>query len=139
TRVDTLKAGTDSLALDSLGAPADTIRQEQPDGLKAVVTIVAQDSQVTDIRHNIIHIYKEAKIKYEGFELAADYIRINNNTNEIFASGVFDHNNKYVGRPVVIFPNETPKVVDSLRYNFKSEKGDTWGIFTEVEGGFIQA
>src|SRR5690606_27791729 len=80
-----------------------------------------------------------AKIKYEGFELAADYIRINNNTNEIFASGIFDHNNKYVGRPVVIFPNATPNVVDSLRYNFKSEKGDTWAIFTEVQGGCIQA
>ena len=151
TRIDTLKQETDtlyqgtdtlaldSLALDSLGTPADTTQQEQTDGLKAVVTIVAQDSQFTDILNNTIHLYKEAKIKYEGFELAADYIRINNNTNEIFASGVHDHNNKYVGRPIVIFPNETPKAVDSLRYNFDTANGITFGIFTEVDGGFIQA
>lgn len=130
---------TDTLAQDSLVATSDTTRQEPTDGLRAVVTIVAQDSQFTDIRNNIIHLYKEAKIKYEGFELAADYIRINNNTNEIFASGLFDHNNKYAGRPIVIFPNETPKAVDSLRYNFDSGNGITFGIFTEVEGGFIQA
>ena len=139
TRIDTLSQETDTLALDSLDAVPDTTQQEPNDGLKAVVTIVAQDSQFTDIRNNIIHLYKEAKIKYEGFELAADYIRINNNTNEIFASGVYDHNNKYVGRPIVIFPNETPKAVDSLRYNFDTANGITFGIFTEVDGGFIQA
>src|SRR3546814_19719283 len=104
---DTL--ATDSLALDSLGTPADTTQQEKTDGLKAVVTIVAQDSQYTDIRNNIIHLYKEAKIKYEGFELAADYIRINNNTNELFASGAFDHTNKYISSTIVIFPHETPQ------------------------------
>lgn len=151
TQIDTLRQATpltdttaaslaaDTIALDSLGALPDSTRQESTDGLKAVVTIVAQDSQFTDIRNNVIHLYKEAKIKYEGFELAADYIRINNNTHEIFASGVYDHNNKYVGRPIVIFPNETPKAVDSLRYNFDSGNGITFGIFTEVEGGFIQA
>src|SRR5690606_17960485 len=34
---------------------------------------------------------------------------------------------------------ETPKSVDSLRYNFDTAVGITHGIFTEVEGGYIQA
>ncbi|MFC3197815.1 putative LPS assembly protein LptD [Parapedobacter deserti] len=137
---DTTKVPADTLMLDSLNKNRqDTSGQAQPDGLQAMVSWVAQDSQYTDLRENILHLYGDAKVKYEGFELSADYIRVNQTTNEVFASGRFDHNNRYVGRPVVIFPNETPKSVDSLVYNFETERGDTWGIFTEVEGGFIQA
>lgn len=134
-----LREGLDSLASVSLVSDTETTRQQVEDGLKATVNIVAVDSQRTDLRNNTLHLYNQAKIKYEGFELAADYIRVNQNTNEIFASGVLDHNGKYIGRPVVIFPNETPKAVDSLRYNFETEVGVTWGIFTEVDGGYIQA
>lgn len=128
----------DSLATDSLRNNTDTLKQD-PGGLNAVVSIVAADSQVTDMSSNTIHLYREARVKYEGFELSADYIRLNQATKEVFASGRYDHNNKYVGRPVVIFPNETPKSVDSLRYNFDTTVGITHGIFTEVEGGYIQA
>lgn len=130
---------TDTLKTDSLTTKTDTVKAESSGGLNAMVTMVARDSQYSDLRHNIVYLIGDAKIKYEGFELAADSIRINNNTREVFASGRFDHNGRYVGRPVVIFPNETPKAVDSLRYNFDSGKANTWGIFTEVEGGFIQA
>src|SRR5690606_680359 len=119
----------DSLATDSLRNNPDTLIQD-PGGLNAVVSIVAADSQVTDMASNTIHLYRDAKVKYEGFELSADYIRVNQNTKEVFASGRYDHNDKYVGRPVVIFPNETPKSVDSLRYNFDSAVGITHGIFT---------
>lgn len=129
---------TDTLSVDSLRNNTDTLAQD-PGGLNAIVSIVAADSQVTDMASNTIHLYRDAKVKYEGFELAADYIRVNQNTKEVFASGRYDHNDKYVGRPVVIFPNETPKSVDSLRYNFDSAVGVTHGIFTEVEGGYIQA
>ncbi|WP_257669310.1 putative LPS assembly protein LptD [Parapedobacter tibetensis] len=137
----TRNALTDTLVVDSLGGKQDTTQrgEETPDGLKAMVSIVAADSQITEMKTNIVHLYKEARIKYEGFELAADYIRVNQTTNEVFASGLYDHNDKYRGRPVVIFPNETPKAVDSLRYNFDTGNGITHGIFTEVEGGYIQA
>lgn len=138
----TQHTGLDTLAIDSLDVGRDTTlvgQEPPPDGLKAVVSIVAADSQWVDMRNRITHLYKEAKIKYEGFELAADYIRINQETNEVYASGLNDHNGKYRGRPVVIFPNETPKAVDSLRYNFDTGNGITHGIFTEVDGGYIQA
>ena len=137
TLTDTLTV--DSLAADSLRSGQDTTKQADKEGLQAMVTIVAADSQVTDLRTNLVHLYGEAKVKYEGFELSADYIRVNQRENEVFASGRTDHNGKYVGRPIVIFPNETPKAVDSLRYNFNTANGITFGIFTEVEGGFIQA
>jgi len=129
---------TDSLVTDSLAADKDTVRRAD-DGLNAVVSIVAADSQVTLLKTNMVYLYGEAKIKYEDFELAADYIEIDQNTNEVFARGRYDNNGRYIGRPVVIFPNESPKVVDSLRYDFETKNGNAFGIFTEVDGGFIQA
>lgn len=117
----------------------DTVVMKTDSGLETVVTIVANDSSWNEVSKNIIHLYKGAKVKYQEFELSADYIRLDRNTNILFASGVLDHNGKYVGRPVVLFPNDTPKAVDSLRYNYKSQEGKTFGIMTEVDGGFIQA
>lgn len=117
----------------------DTVKMKDQDGLETVVTIVANDSSWNQVSKNILHLYKGAKVKYQDFELSADYIRLDRNTNELFASGVYDHNNKYVGRPVVIFPNDTPKSVDSLLYDYKTREGNTYGIMTEVDEGFIQA
>jgi len=117
----------------------DTVVMQDKDGLETVVAIVANDSSWNQVNKNILHLYKGAKVKYQDFELAADYIRLDRNTNELFASGVMDHNGKYVGRPVVIFPGDTPKTVDSLVYDYKTQEGNTYGIMTEEGGAYIQA
>lgn len=117
----------------------DTVIMKGESGLETVVTIVANDSSWNQVKQNIIHLYKGAKVKYQDFELSADYIRLDRNNNLLYASGMRDHNDKYVGRPVVLFPNESPKAVDSLYYNYKSLEGKTYGVMTEVDGGFIQA
>lgn len=117
----------------------DTVVMKDESGLETVVTIVANDSSWNEVSKNIVHLYKGAKVKYQDFELSADYIRLDRNNNLLYASGVTDHNSKYVGRPVVLFPNDTPKAVDSLTYNYKTQEGKTFGIMTEVDGGFIQA
>ncbi|MCY4779756.1 putative LPS assembly protein LptD [Sphingobacterium sp. UT-1RO-CII-1] len=117
----------------------DTVQVKNKEGLETVVTIVANDSSWNQVDKNVLHLYKGAKVKYETFELAADYIRLDRNTNQLFASGVIDHNGKYVGRPVVIFPGDSPKTVDSLLYDYKSQEGNTYGIMTEEDGAYIQA
>ncbi|WP_239018738.1 putative LPS assembly protein LptD [Sphingobacterium corticibacterium] len=117
----------------------DTVMMEDDSGLETMVTIVANDSSWNEVSKNILHLYNGAKVKYQDFELAADYIRLDRNTNQLFASGVTNHNGKYVGRPVVIFPGESPKSVDSLVYDYKSREGNTYGIMTEEDGAYIQA
>ncbi|WP_246229387.1 putative LPS assembly protein LptD [Sphingobacterium shayense] len=117
----------------------DTLVMKGQDGLETVVTIVANDSSWNQVNKNILHLYKGAKVKYQEFELSADYIRLDRNTNQLFASGVVDHNGEYVGRPVVIFPGDTPKSVDSLLYDYKTKEGNTYGIMTEQDGAYIQA
>jgi len=136
---DTSKSLLDSTKVVQQDSIRDSVVVKNKDGLQAMVSIVAVDSQYTQVDKNITHLYKGAKVKYQEFELSADYIRLDRNTNELFASGVIDHNGKYVGRPVVLFPNETPKSVDSLTYNYKTMEGNTFGIMTEVDGGYIQA
>lgn len=117
----------------------DTVMMEDESGLETMVTIVANDSSWNEVSKNILHLYNGAKVKYQDFELAADYIRLDRNTNQLFASGVTDHNGKYIGRPVVIFPGESPKSVDSLVYDYKTREGNTFGIMTEEDGAYIQA
>ncbi len=117
----------------------DTVVMQGEDGLETMVTIVANDSAWNEVSKNILHLYNGAKVKYQEFELSADYIRLDRNTNRLFASGLTDHNGKYVGRPVVIFPGDTPKSVDSLVYDYKTKEGNTYGIMTEQDGAYIQA
>lgn len=130
---------TDTISGPTLPPASGSNSTQEQSSLQAAVNILARDSQWMDIRHNMTYLYREAKIKYMDFELSADYIRIDHENNEVFASGLVDHNGRYVGRPVVIMGGDSPKAVDSLTYNFDTGVGVTYGVFSEVDGGFIQA
>lgn len=152
---DTLNPGEVARLLDSLSVTdtTDTVRndfletngqdtvimRDQESDLETVVTIVANDSSRNEVNKNIIHLYGGAKVKYQDFELAAEYIRLDRNTNTLFSSGVYDASDKYIGRPVVIMPGQEPIAVDSLFYNYKTQIPKTYGVMTEVDGGYIQA
>jgi lipopolysaccharide assembly outer membrane protein LptD (OstA) len=124
---------------DSTKSLQDTTKKKG-NGLQAEVSIIAVDSQKSEVAKNISHLYRGAKVKYQDFELSADYIRLDRNQKKIFASGIYDKSGKYVGRPIVIMGNgESPKTVDSLYYDYEKQEGNTYGIMTEVDGGFIQA
>lgn len=142
----------DTLTADTVGM-ADTVRndfretngqdtivmKDMDSDLETVVTIVANDSSRNEVSKNVIHLYGGAKVKYQDFELAADYIRLDRNTNVLFSSGVYDASGRYVGRPVVIMPGEAPIAVDSLFYNYKTRIPKTYGVMTEADGAYVQA
>ncbi|MFD2597420.1 putative LPS assembly protein LptD [Sphingobacterium corticis] len=138
---DTSVVSTDTVQnnfRDATGQDTVVMKDAESD-LETVVTIVANDSSVNEVSLNRLHLYGGAKVKYQDFELAADYIRLDRNTNLLFASGVRDHNDKYIGRPVVIMPGEGPIAVDSLIYNYKTQIPKTFGVMTEMDGAYIQA
>lgn len=144
---DSLKrpVAPDSLVQDTLrqdSTTSDSVRQDslkKADGISSMVLSNAEDSTRTDRKNNQLHLYGNAKIKYEDMELTADYIRIDNNTRTMFASGLVDHNGKYKGRPIFKTATDPPVTVDSLKYNFDTGKGFTYGVFTEMDGASIQA
>ncbi len=136
---DTTQAQTS--VMDSV-PPADSTARRNQDGsggLSSVVVSNAADSSWTDRKNNLMHLFGNAKIKYEDMELTADYIRIDNNRQLMFASGLMDHNGKYRGRPIFKSGNEPPITVDSLLYNFDTKRGKTFGLITEMDGATMQA
>src|SRR5690606_38217252 len=117
---------------------ADSARARS-NAINAAINSTASDSSWVDYKRNVVHLFGNAKIKYEDFELTADYIRIDRKTNMFFASGSYDHRHSYRGRPIFKTQTEPPTTTDSLYYNVTSKKVKVFGVFSEVEGGFIQA
>lgn len=125
---------TTGATIDTVGTPSQT-----ENGLTSPVFSTADDSTHMDYKNNIMYLYGNAKVKFEDFELTADFIRIDREHNIIFASGAYDHNRRYRGRPIFKSASEPPTTTDSLYYNIENKKGKTFGTFSQVDGGFIQA
>ncbi|RYG06851.1 MAG: LPS-assembly protein LptD, partial [Chitinophagaceae bacterium] len=74
--------------------PKDTVASEK-------VEYKAKDSTVVDKTSEIVYLYGEARVMYQGFELDADYIEFNTKTNLVYARGRTNGKGKYVGRPIL--------------------------------------
>ena len=97
----------------------------------------AKDSVVLDRKNEIQYLYGGARIKYQGLELDAEFIRFDNKNKVIFASGKNDDKGKYYGRPIFKTEGQGSSMADSLSYNTETGKGIVNGVFTEQEGGFF--
>ena len=109
-------------------------------GLTSKVNYAAEDSIIFDHINNVVHLYGKARIMYTDFQLDADYIRLDQKNNLAFAKG-YTHpkTNRYSGRPIFKQGTVPPITTDSLVYNYKTKKGKSYGVFTDVEGGYLQA
>ena len=85
-------------------------------------------------------MYGKARVKYEDMELDADYIQYDQKNNTLFAKGLINPKTKrYAGRPLFKQGSEQPITTDSLFFNYKTRKGKSFGVFTDAEGGYLQA
>ena len=114
----------------SQGKQKDTIASEK-------VEYKAKDSTVVSKTSEIVYLYGEARVMYQGFELDADYIEFNQKTNLVYARGRTNAKGKYVGRPILKMEGQGTSMADSLRYNIKTGAGMIHGVFSEQEGGFF--
>ncbi|MES2828892.1 MAG: putative LPS assembly protein LptD [Bacteroidota bacterium] len=110
--------------------PKDTVASEK-------VEYKAKDSTRVDKVNEIVYLFGEARVIYQGFELDADYIEFNTKTNLVYARGRLNSRGKYVGRPILKMEGQGTSKADSLRYNIKTGAGNIYGVFTEQEGGFF--
>lgn len=101
------------------------------------VETFALDSSYYDKERGILHLYGNARVSYQGFELDADYIRYNDRNHTVFARGSTDSAGRYINRPVFKSENEGTGIADSLIYNTQSSKLIIYNLFTEQEGGFF--
>jgi lipopolysaccharide assembly outer membrane protein LptD (OstA) len=106
--------------------------------LKSEVISHAEDSVVTDQENQITYLYGRARVKYEDFELDADYIRLDQKKNLLFAKGSIDPVTKaYVGRPISKQGKDKPLESDSLLFNYKTKKGKIYNPASEQDGDFL--
>lgn len=105
-------------------------------GLNAPVKYEARDSIVADIPRQIVTLYGEAYVIYEGIELKADYIEINLSANEVLATYTKDSLGNPVGKPIFSTDGEE-SVCDYVKYNFKTKKGYIKEVRAQQDEGYI--
>ncbi len=97
----------------------------------------AKDSAVVDRKNEVQYLYGGARVKYEGLELDAEFIRFDNKSKIVFAKGSTNDKGKYYGRPIFKTEEQGSSMADSLTYNLNAKNGVVHGVFTEQEGGFF--
>lgn len=133
--VKALTLSSDTIKLDTV-----TKKSTGSATFTSKVTYSAEDSIKADLTNNIVFLYGKARVKYENFEIEADYIRLDQKNNSLFASGITNPKTKvYTGKPLIKQGAEPPLSTDSLFFNYKTKKGKSFGVFTDVEGGYLQA
>ena len=117
---NTLRKST--LVPDTLKLDTATKKSTASGSFTSKVTYSAEDSIKADITNNIVFLYGKARVKYEDFELEADYIRLDQKNNSLFASGITNPKTKlYTGKPLVTQGAEPPLSTDSLFFNYKTK------------------
>jgi hypothetical protein len=90
--------------------------------IENIIKASSKDSLVHDYKNKFLHLYGEAVVYYEEIVLSADYILVDFNKNEVYASYTFDKDSNRVGLPK--FNDGTEEIIASkIRYNFDSKKG----------------
>lgn len=103
--------------------------------LTASVTFSAKDSLLM-IGQNNAWLYGDSQIDYENFKLNAAEISLNLDSATVAAHGVRDSIGKLTGNPVFT-DNGTTYESETMRYNFKTERGIITNVITEQGEGFL--
>ncbi|MEY3921581.1 MAG: hypothetical protein RL634_1342 [Bacteroidota bacterium] len=107
----------------------DTIRLKiSKDSIPAQVDYEAQDSMVLDVDSKKIFLFGKTQIKYEDIVLNAPLIEFDQETQYVYAKMNRDTAGKVEGM-AKLKQAESTTVSDSIRFNFKSQKGMTYASF----------
>lgn len=128
---DTVPAPKDSLRLrkDSLVNRTDTFNiPVSADSLTAPVNYTAADSMVLDVATKKIFLFGKSEVKYTNISLSAPYIAFDQQSQNVLASMGRDSAGNVIAM-AKLTQAETTTVSDSIKFNFKSQKGITHNSF----------
>ncbi|MBQ5353537.1 MAG: LPS-assembly protein LptD, partial [Alistipes sp.] len=107
-------------------------------GLSEIVEGKNTDSLYYDVVNRKVYIYNQGDIKYADKGLQADFMRIDMNTKEIYAYGKPDSvDGKLTKTQPVFTDNGTSFTMDTINYNFDSEKALIQGVATQQGDGWL--
>jgi len=131
------KADTIKPVQDSIIRVTDTLSLRiSKDSIDATIEIDAEDSMIVDVPNNKVYIFRKSNVKYKDIQLAADVVQIDQNTQMITAFSGKDSAGNRSGVPN-FQQGETSFTSDTIRYNFKTQKGLTVGTYTQEGEMFI--
>ncbi|MEJ8819914.1 putative LPS assembly protein LptD [Lacibacter sp. H407] len=125
-------AVADSLQLrDSMVQKIDTFDLKMSkDTIDAPVDFEAEDSMVVDIPGKQIFLYNKASVKFKDVALDAAVIRLDQPTQILTAYSIKDSAGLPTGVPA-FKQGESAFTSDTIRYNFKTQRGLTIGTYTQ--------
>ena len=143
SRVDTTR--TDSIIVFQDSIPASTQRPNRlsdpllqikisDQAFDNVIERGATDSSYVDLKENQIHLFGNAYVKYQSFDLQAGYIIFDMDDNTAFAQSLEGIGGKKLQKPVFT-DGSNNFTANSLKYNFKTNKGLVFDAITN-EGEF---
>ncbi|GGZ40761.1 organic solvent tolerance protein OstA [Echinicola pacifica] len=128
----------DSLAvLDSI-PKSDTAKVVPKGDIETVIKYAAEDSILSDFKQKKVFLYKQAWFEYGNIRLDADYIEIDWEKNELYASGISDTTGTVQGNPIFKEGNSTYEIRKEMRYNFKTKKAIISDVVTEQQDGLLR-
>ncbi len=133
---DTLKkvVVTDSSSV----VKTDSIKKKsKPGEITDVIKAVASDSSFYDVKENVMYLFGNARITYGEAQVDAGYIKVDYKDNTVFAKGITDSLGRFSGLPIFKDPSQGALTADSVFYNFKTEKGKIFQVYSEQDGGYI--
>lgn len=102
------------------------------------ISYQARDTIKVFLRSKKEVLIGKAKISYQNMELSADYIELDFEKGEVFATVQPDSSGQLSGFPVFKEGSDQFEA-RSIRYNFKTTKGLIQDVITEQDGGFLHS
>ena len=123
----------DSIPADSVGT-----RPQKKSDLTGPVHYLATDSMVMT-NNGTAYLHGKSELRYQTMELKSEYIRMNIDSSQIFAQGVYDSlNYEWIGKPVFKDQNDEYQT-NEITYNIKTQKGFIRHVVTQQGEGYVIA
>ena len=147
-KLDSIRNKTDTLIDSAARFLNDTTKPTQKidtfsfkvskDSLDAPVSYEADDSAVVMVGQKKILLYGKTKTNYKDITLTAPKVELNQETQILTAYNGLDSLGEVVDR-ANFKQGESSFQSDTIRFNFKTQKGITKNTYTETSGAFIHA
>ncbi len=125
----------DTLGIDTARTLITRIDRSKVD-IETAVTFSASDSLVLEGLNNA-YLYGDGTVEYQDFKLNSAEIRMELDSSTVYAAGIADTAGVMQGQPV--FKDKSGEYEsETMKYNFKTERGYITGVITEQQDGFLQ-
>ena len=112
--------------------------EKKKSSLDAPVHYQSSDSMIM-MANGTAYLHGKGELKYQSLELEAEYVRMNIDSSQIYARGVYDSiNYEWKGKPVFKDGKDSYNT-NEITYNIKTQKGYIRHVVTQQGEGYIIA